>query len=265
MKQARGFTARELDTLALELDRDGICTLKGLFDPDGMRVWAAAFEDLVERRRGIAGGLAPRGPGRFYLTLPWADPFADASVFANPAILGVIDRVFAQEYAMVQLAVDTPTLGSGYQEIHRDHRPLFTEDFHTPLFALAVNFPLCEVTAENGPLEMARGSHRLAKQAALDAIASGALPLEAFPMDLGDVSIRSPYAMHRGTPNRTDRPRPMVVMGYVMHWLRTAKVDLQVPRDIYQGFAPAARELLRCEVVDRIPETKAESYVEFKY
>jgi len=54
---------------------------------------------------------------------------------------------------MVQLGVDE---GSDYQEIHRDFRPLFSDQV-VPLYALSVNFPLVEV-AENGPFQMARGT-----------------------------------------------------------------------------------------------------------
>jgi hypothetical protein len=140
-----------------------------------------AYDSLVERRKRLPGGPAPRGPGRYYLTLPWIPPFADPHVFANPDILGVLDRAFAQEYRMVQSAVDTPVLGSGYQAAHRDHRPLFREDFETPLFALAVNFPLCDVSEENGPLEMARGTHRMSKARAAEALASGETRMEPSP------------------------------------------------------------------------------------
>jgi hypothetical protein len=64
-------------------------------------------------------------------------------------IMGVLERVFFQEYVMVQLEVDLPIQGSDYQEIHRDYRPLFTDQIVTPLYALAVNFSLVEVISFN--------------------------------------------------------------------------------------------------------------------
>src|SRR5436305_5890163 len=115
---------------------------------------------------------------------------------------------------MVQMGVDVPLRGSDYQETHRDFRPLFTEDFVTPLYAVAVNFPLVRVTEDNGPLQMARGTHRLPRAEGLERVRRGEIPMEAFPMERGDVCTRSPLALHRGTPNRTAAPRPMVVMGY---------------------------------------------------
>ncbi len=259
------FSPPKLDSLARELETEGVCVLRGALGSELISTWARAFDELVAERRSRPGGLAPRGEGRFYVTLPWTGPFSDASVFANPAVLGVLDRVLAQEYRLVQMGADTPVRGSQHQEVHRDYRPLFSDDIVTPLYALAVNFPLCDITEENGPFEMARGTHRMARQAGLDAIAEGRIALERFPMRAGDVMIRTPLALHRGTPNRTNRPRPMVVLGYVMHWLHTPKVDLRVPRCEHARLPKKLRELLRCELVDELPAAPVESYVEFAY
>ena len=259
------FTATDLDRLVEELNRDGICVIRGLFDRRLVEEWAQAFDSLFRERQNRPGGLAPREQARYYLTLPWVAPFANTDVFANPVILGVLNRVFPQEYVMVQLGVDVPLQGSNYQEIHRDYRPLFSDQVVTPLYALAVNFPLVEVTAENGPFQMARGTHILPRDEGLLKIAAGEIPMESFHMMPGDVMIRTPLALHRGSPNQTSRPRPMVVMGYAMHWLHTPKVDLTLQQDYYESLPEQVRQLLRCQVVERLPEEKAETYVNFKY
>jgi ectoine hydroxylase-related dioxygenase (phytanoyl-CoA dioxygenase family) len=256
---------RALDASTATLEEDGICILRDVIDVALVERWADAFDALVRERRARPGGLAPRGPGRFYVTLPWCAPFSDPAVWANPAILGVLDRALAQEHVMVQLAADTPVRGSARQEIHRDYRPLFTDDVVTPLYALAVNFPLCDVGDDNGPLEMARGTHRMPRDRALAAIAAGQVAMERFPMRRGDVAIRTPLALHRGTPNVTDRPRPMIVLGWVMHWLHTPKVDLRIARRDWETLPESQRRLLRCEVVERLPDAPVETYVEFEY
>jgi len=261
----RNFTESELDQLTADLNRDGLCILRNALEPNLVEEWAWAFQTLFAERQGRPGGLAPREQSRYYLTLPWVAPFANEAVFANPAILGVLNRVFPQEYVMVQMGADVPLKGSDYQEIHRDYRPLFTDEIITPLYALAVNFPLVDVTLENGPFEQARGTHLLPREVALEKVASGEIPMEAFPLQRGDVMIRTPLALHRGTPNRTDTPRPMVVMGYVMHWLHTPKVDLTLPRDYYDRLPEALQKMLRCEVVEEVPREKGETYVNFKY
>lgn len=259
------FTATDLDRFAQKLNRDGICVIRGLFGRGLIEEWAKAFDLLFRERQNRAGALAPREQARFYLTLPWVPPFADADVFANPVILGVLDRVFAQEYVMVQLGADVPVQGSDYQAIHRDIRPLFTDRVVTPLYALSVNFPLVEVTAENGPLQMARGTHLWPRDEGLAKIASGEFPMESFEMMPGDVSIRTPFALHRGSPNRTTRPRPMIVMGYVMHWLHTPEVNLTLPRHYYESLPERVQWLLRCQVVDQLSPEKVETYLTFKY
>jgi ectoine hydroxylase-related dioxygenase (phytanoyl-CoA dioxygenase family) len=262
---AHTLAPSELDSAAAALAEDGICILRDLLDVSLVMRWAQAFDQLVRERQARPGGVAPRGPGRFYVTLPWRDPFSDTGVWAHPGILGVLDRVLAQEYVLVQLAADTPVLGSMHQEVHRDYRPLFTDDLPTPLYALAVNFPLCDVGEDNGPLEMARGTHRMPREQALARIASGEIAMETFPMRMGDVALRTPLALHRGTPNRTSHPRPMIVMGWVMHWLHTPKVDLRLARADYDALPESHRRLLRCEVVDALPDAPVETYVEFEY
>jgi hypothetical protein len=57
----------------------------------------------------------------------------------------------------------------------------------------------------------------------------------------------------------------MIVMGYVMHWLHTAKVDLELQQDYYNSLPEEIQQLLRCELVDQLPEDKVETYVNFKY
>lgn len=259
------FSTADLDRFADDLNRDGICVIRGLFDRSLIEEWADAFNTLFEQRKQQPGGIAPRGPSRWYLTFPWVKPFANTEVFANQTILGILDRVFYQEYRMVQLAADIPFQGAEYQEVHRDFRPLFNDSINTPLYAVAVNFPLVEVTPENGPFEMARGTHRMPREEGLVKIRAGEIAMEQFYMQPGDVMIRSPLALHRGTPNTTPQPRPMVVMGYVMHWLHTHKVDLTLPADYYNHLSPELQEMLRCKVVDQLSDRATETYINFEY
>lgn len=259
------FNPADLDQLAADLNRDGICILRGLFDRQLIEEWAVAFDALFHQRQQQPDGVAPRGKARGYVTLPWLKPFANSDVFANPTILGVLDRIFYQEYKLVQLAVDIPMQGSEYQEIHRDFRPLFTDQIVTPLYAVAVNFPLVEVTAENGPFEMARGTHVMPKDEALVKVRAGEILMEQFYLQPGDVMIRSPLALHRGTPNVTPQPRPMIVMGYVMHWLHTHKVDLTLSQAYYNSLSPELQQLLRCQIVEQLSNNATETYVNFAY
>ena len=130
-----------------------------------------------------------------------------------------------------------------------------------------MNFPLCDVTLENGPLEWVRGTHRLSRAESLAKLASGELRMEALTMQLGDVVIRDVRHLHRGTPNRTGIPRPMVVIGYSRGWLLRPEVSIRVPRSVHAGLSVRARSLLRFNAVvdDDQAALPGEAYRDFAY
>jgi len=86
-------------------------------------------------------------------------------------------------------------------------------------------------------------------------------------MKLGDVMIRDVRGLHRGTPNRTDVPRPMVVIGYSRRWLFRPEVSIRLPRAVLATLSERARRLLRfnpvVESLDDVPE--GETYQAFAY
>jgi len=73
--------------------------------------------------------------------------------------------------------------------------------------------------------------------------------------------------LHRGTPNRTREPRPMVVLGYSRRWLHRPEVSIRVPRAALEGLSERARFLLRFNpVVDSLEdEDGTEVYQSFAY
>jgi len=86
-------------------------------------------------------------------------------------------------------------------------------------------------------------------------------------MQLGDVIIRDVRALHRGTPNRTNEPRPMVVIGYSRRWLFRPEVSIRVPQSALANLSERARRMLRfnpvVESLDERPDT--EVYQSFAY
>jgi ectoine hydroxylase-related dioxygenase (phytanoyl-CoA dioxygenase family) len=117
--------------------------------------------------------------------------------------------------------------------LHRDTQSLFPEwGQETPPYQLAVNFPLVDCNPENGPLEMKLSTHLLHKEEALRRIESGEIPIKQVLMKRGDVLIRDVRHIHRGTPNKTDQLRPMVVLGYSRKWLFRPEVQIRVAKEI---------------------------------
>ena len=246
---------------------ESLVVLRGHLDVELLRRWSEEFLPLLERHIAREGHLQNRGSARYYVTLPFRAPFADPRIFEDDDILAIVEGLVGEQPVMCQLATDTPLFGSDYQDTHRDTPPLFPEwGRETPPFQLAVNFPLCDVTLENGPLEVARRTHMLPKDDAMRRIEQGEVKLEPLTMKLGDVMIRDVRHLHRGTPNRTEVPRPMVVIGYSRRWLLRPEVSIQVPRAELERLSPRARSLVRFNpVVDQLDEEAGERYQSFAY
>lgn len=260
------YSNAALDAFASVFERDGMVLLTQHFQKDTLLQWRQAFDSILEQRL-LQGETAVRGANRHYITLPFAGLFADERIFCDPDVLAIVERVAGDDPVMCQLATDTPLRGSTYQDVHRDTPALFDGLPETPSFQLAVNFPLCDVTIDNGPFETTLGTHKMNAEDAMRAYVAGELPLHAIPMKLGDVMIRDVRALHRGTPNNTDLPRPMVVIGYSRSWYFRPEVHIDVPRNVYEGLGARARRLLRH--MPRVDATDTvqggESYVKFAY
>ena len=243
----------DVDTIramAEQFNADGFLVLRDHLDRDRLAAWKAAFAPLLDAHLAREAGGPNRGTNRHYVTLPFAAPFSDPAIFEDPDILAIVEIVAGRDPVMCQLATDTPLRGSDYQEIHRDTPPLFPEiGFEPPSYQLAVNFPLIDVTPAHGPVEIARGTHRLPRAEGEAMLARGEVALEPHPMKLGDVMIRDVRGLHRGTPNRTDEPRPMVVIGYSRNWLFRPEVSIDVPRAALERLSERARRLLRANPV----------------
>lgn len=115
-----------------------------------------------------------------------------------------------------------------------------------PPFLIALNFPFVEVTPERGPFEIARGSHLLPKADALSRIAAEEIPLEPLLMEVGDVLIRNPACLHRGSRNRTAEPRPVAVIGCHRNWVyRNQRVgDSPMSRVVWEQLSDRERKVL---------------------
>jgi ectoine hydroxylase-related dioxygenase (phytanoyl-CoA dioxygenase family) len=262
------YNSTEIETFTRAALDDGYCILRDHFSAATLDEWRERFAPMLKQHIEREGHLQNRGPGRYYVTLPFAKPFADPAIYEDEDVLRIVSRLVGEDAVMCQLATDTPIVGSDFQDVHRDAPPLFPETGReTPPFQLAVNFPLVDVQIENGPFEVARGTHLMSKAEGMRRIESGEITLEPITMRLGDVMIRDVRGLHRGTPNRTDVPRPMVVIGYSRRWLFRPEVSIRVPRSTHETLSERARYLLRFNpVVDSIDDAPdAEIYQSYAY
>jgi ectoine hydroxylase-related dioxygenase (phytanoyl-CoA dioxygenase family) len=261
------YDSIQIKQFAESVITEGFCVLPEHFSPVKLDQWRQTFLPLLEQHIAREGHLQNRGPARYYVTLPFTDPFADASIYEDDDVLAIVEQLVGADAIMCQLASDTPLLGSTTQEIHRDALPLFPETGkETPPFQLAVNFPLVEVTMENGPFELARRTHMMTKEEGLRQLERGEVTLEPIMMKLGDVMVRDVRGLHRGTPNHTAEPRPMVVIGYSRRWLFRPEVSIHIPRPMFENLSTRARHLLRFNpIVESLDVSEVERYQSFAY
>jgi len=263
------YTSAQHDAFARDFNRDSLVILRNHIPRDKLERWREAFQPLLEAGIEAERGKPSRGAERYYVTLPFVLPFADPEIYEDRDILSIVERVAGPEPVLCQFATDTPLKGSDYQPWHSDTPPLFPElnDNDTPSFQLAVNFPLCDVTDDNGPFETTFGTHRMNRTEAMAGLKDGSLPVHSLKMALGDVMIRDVRAIHRGTPNRTETPRPMVVLGYSRRWLHRPEVHIRVPRAAWDTLSPVGKQLLRNNPVvdDANLREESESYRAFAY
>ena len=86
-------------------------------------------------------------------------------------------------------------------------------------------------------------------------------------MNLGDVMIRDVRGLHRGTPNNTNEPRPMCVIGYSRRWLFRPEVSIKIPQSVWENLSPVARKMLRfSRIVESLENQVGEEiYQSFAY
>jgi ectoine hydroxylase-related dioxygenase (phytanoyl-CoA dioxygenase family) len=263
------MSPEEAKARADEVRRTSATVLRGLIPVETVDRWNAAFQPLLEAAVLRERDDPNRGPNRYYVTLPFQGLWADPAIVDNDDVMAVVSELVGADGIMCQLASDTPLRGSGYQDLHRDTQLLFPETgTESPPYQLAVNFPLVDVTDELGPMEMAPGTHMLSKQDGLHRIETGEIALERVYLNRGDVMIRDVRHIHCGTPNLTDTPRPMVVIGYSRRWLYRPEVQIRVPRETLERMPERAQRWLRFNpVFDTLEEAAepGESYRVFAY
>ena len=227
----------------------GYCVLRG-------RLPRRLIEDCGKTFRPILRNyleeheLAPnRGANRHYVPMPFAGACFAAEFFFDPEILEVVRGVMGARVVADQWGCDVALRGSEYQRFHADfQRPLFEEtpDLSLPPYILAVSFGLADVEAEDGPIEIAVGTHRMARDAAIRSVEWAECEVETVLLEAGDVLIRHPWALHRGTPNRTDTPRAMATIRYVRRWYTDASREVEaIPRPLWRSLTQEQQEMIR--------------------
>ena len=233
----------------LEIHKNGYCVLKAHLPKPAVNACREAFWpimlDYIQDHRHEAN----RGPYRHFLPMPFHRPCFAPEFFFDKTILDVVRGAMCSRVVADQWGCDIPLRGSEFQQFHVDYqRPLFEEmpDISMPPYMLAVSFGLVDITAEHGPIEIAVGTHRMAREVGVRSVESGDCDVHRVLLEIGDVLVRHPWALHRGTPNITDTPRPLTTVRYVRRWYADESREVNaIPNAVWRAMTQDQRALMR--------------------
>lgn len=232
-----------------EIQDRGYCVLHSHLPREFIHECRKAFWPVLLAHLKAHAHEPNRGPGRYFLPMPFDPPCYAPAFFFDPEILSIVRGLMGDRVVADQWGCDVPVRGSVHQETHRDYRrPLFEEtpDLQLPPYILNVSFGLVPVTAENGPLEIAPGTHRMPGAEARRAVSSGEMNFHQVTLEIGDVLIRHPWTLHRGTPNLTDTPRALATVRYVRRWYVDDSRDVNsMSQATWRTLTTAQQQLMR--------------------
>jgi hypothetical protein len=239
---------------AAELRLNGFCVLRSIFPSPLIDASREAFQPTLASYLAANITNPNRGPHRHFLPMPFQPFFLFSRFFFNPFVLEVVRLMLGETAVADQWGCDAPVLGSQYQEPHVDYqRPLFPDlpDLALPMYLLVVSFGLIRIDTACGPIEIAAGTHRMARDEAQRAVSAGDIPLKPVPLEIGDVLIRHPWALHRGTPKLKETPRALLTIRYVRPWYNDGSREVcPIPQSVWQSLSTDQRRILRFPVLD---------------
>lgn len=153
------------------------------------------------------------GDRRFLVPIDLSGGFGDPCLYANPLVVALVRQTLEPDAILEAYGAIISLSGSTEQDIHRDSPVLFSNDIAPllPAHALTFGIPLVEMNELHGTTEIFPKSHRWK---VFDQQASPQFPV----VPIGSCVIWDFRLFHRGTPNRSDMPRPLLYATYARRW-----------------------------------------------
>jgi ectoine hydroxylase-related dioxygenase (phytanoyl-CoA dioxygenase family) len=239
---------------------DGIIVLQGAFDRDWVERMGEDIEGLFEEARKVPGGALRRGPERYYVEVHPERVRGFVDIATHPWFVAVCESVLGRDYRIVEVGFDIPFPGAADQPWHRDFASPEATIKGRRLNSLAFNLTAVDTVLEMGPLEIAPGTQWDDLSAYSDQMFP---PRDLYPRyearmvrkmpQMGDMSARSALTIHRGTANRSDQARPVLVVGVDAPDATNADHhDMQATRAWFDAQPALVRDHLTCRIVDEL-------------
>ena len=239
---------------------DGIIGLRGAFRPAFADRLREDIETLFEEARAMPGGVLPRGPARFYVEVQPERISGFVEIATHPWFVAVCEAVLGPDYRIVEIGFDIPFPGAADQPWHRDFAVPEATTRGRRLNSLAFNLTTVDTRPEHGPFEIAPGT----QWDRFEGCDKGMFPpRELWPRYVaravrklpqrGDISARSALTIHRGTANRSNEARPVLVVGVdAPDATNAAHHDLQVTSAYATSLPPRVLDHLHHRLVETL-------------
>lgn len=239
---------------------DGIIALKGAFAPVFADTLREDIMRLFEATMTVPGGTLPRGPRRWYVEVQPERIRGFVEIATHPWFVAVCEAVLTRDYRIVEIGFDIPFPGAADQPWHRDFKAPDATIRGRRLNSLAFNLTAVDTRPDHGPFEIALGTQWDEIPDAKDDMFPDrgrwdrfiARAVQKLPQR-GDISARSALTIHRGTANRSNEPRPVLVVGVDAPDATNAHHhDLQVTRGYLDSLPAQVRDHLAYRVTDEL-------------
>jgi hypothetical protein len=224
MMDVTEVTEAQLASWLFEFKLNGIIILRNFLPVDLIDAMNEQFRNFLSLEVEMdekGTPLSGRGDNRYAVNVgglvqQLGGPLNDPRARKNPVIEMLVGRIMGP-WRYSNLIVETPCPGSDFMTWHgdmvRDDAALQALPKRT--LSMKLQIPLVDVTEENGPIEIIPGSHRMhyiEGNAAVTGLAN--LFSARLLMKRGDCFLRDGDLIHRGTPNRSNAPRPLYSQTY---------------------------------------------------
>ncbi|MET0143881.1 MAG: phytanoyl-CoA dioxygenase family protein [Ilumatobacteraceae bacterium] len=204
---ARNITADELSDVAQALDHDGFVVFRDVVSTEKLDGLATALFDEFDRAT-VAGELF-EGGGFLSGHLNCYPGEAARFVWDEISDFGIVDlvrQVRPDIVDSVRATLNFNLPGSVAQHYHTDG--VYLKDF------LICNVAVVDTSLENGAIDVLPGTNREFYKFWRYAAERKYRLTTRVPLNQGDVILRKSTLWHRGMPNNTTTPRPMMAITF---------------------------------------------------
>jgi Phytanoyl-CoA dioxygenase (PhyH) len=223
---------------------------------DCIQHYRAGLRQTPVEQQGSDSVFWERG-ARFRIFPKLTGPFADPRLLRNPFAHSIIAETLGTDYYCKYLSSDTCVKGSIRQGPHRDIG--FYDGGDIP--GCLINIAITDSGLDNGPIEAWPGGSHLWRSDLFErfnlvpfvqddenpAVEALTRHLRSKLIELrpGELMIRDPGMLHRGTPNPSDEPRTMLTAGYFRpdYYYPYGDTRHNLDEQLYEQLDPQLRQL----------------------